>query len=199
MVQATEATGLSELTFNIQGVAPLIQHNGQLKDPCNEWAKSISKITGKRKKTEEDRWAIARLEFLAGLYVNDDGRVILPSDVIEAVILTAAKKRKLGRAFKPAVFVYDDAILEYEGPKDAEKMWDSGKFNFYKDVKIGQSSVMRMRPRFEQWSAQIKVMHYPALIDAEDIVDVVAIGGVEIGFCDWRPKFGRYVVLNGKS
>src|SRR5438128_2426520 len=54
------------------GTTQYAQHNVQLADPDNHWAREIAAITKKRTKTEEDRQAIQRLEFLGGLYVHED-------------------------------------------------------------------------------------------------------------------------------
>ena len=89
-----------DLKFNCIGISPLIMHNGQTADPLNKFARELKQLSGKRKKTDEDYAAMAKIEWMAGLYVNNDGYLIVPSFVIESAIYEGAKKQKLGfRAF----------------------------------------------------------------------------------------------------
>ena len=83
------------IRFRITGVAPLVMHNGQLANPLNPFAKALSRVSGKRKKTEADYEELARIEFLGGLYVGDDGPCI-PGEVIEGALFRAAKKMRRG-------------------------------------------------------------------------------------------------------
>ena len=84
------------LTTRVVGVAPLLMHNGQTADPLNKFAKAMKEIAGKRKKTEADLVELARIEYLAGLYMGPNGPVI-PSVMLEAAITEGAKKAKNGK------------------------------------------------------------------------------------------------------
>ena len=88
------------IDFHIRGVAPLLMHNGQLANPMNKFAKAMKAVTSKRKKTDEDHIELARLEFLGGLYADDQGRAVLPGEVIEGTIVAGAKKTKKGKDAK---------------------------------------------------------------------------------------------------
>ncbi|MEB4734046.1 hypothetical protein OXV40_33915, partial [Burkholderia contaminans] len=56
------------LRLNICGSSPLMMHSDKLANPLAAETKAHRELTGKRKKTDEDHVAIARSEFLAGLY-----------------------------------------------------------------------------------------------------------------------------------
>ena len=101
---------LRQLQVTIQGVSPLLLHNGQTADPTNKFARQLKEVSGKRKKTDEDYAEMSRIEWHAGLYANADQKIILPAVCIVASIIGGAKKSKLGSAFKSAVFVDADAI-----------------------------------------------------------------------------------------
>ena len=44
-------------------------------------------ITSNRKKTDADLDELARLEFMGGLYLNKEGRVIIPAYVMEGCLI----------------------------------------------------------------------------------------------------------------
>lgn len=113
-----------ELT--IKGTSPLIMHNGRLADPLDPFSKEMKRLSGKRKKTDEDMAVMAVMEWCGGLYHSEgdieiaDGMVkwgngiipIVPAALIEACIAEGAKKSKLGKQAKAGVIVNDDVPLK---------------------------------------------------------------------------------------
>lgn len=188
-----------KLTYNLTADAPLIMHNGQTADPLNKWSRAIKQISSKRTKTEADYEELARLEFLAGLYLMADGPV-LPQDVIDAMIVAAAKKVKEGPLAKSACFCDAPAPLIYEGPRDPDALWLDERFRFSKPVRVGMARVMRMRPVFTDWSAQVVLQVETSTVNIARVDEWLRIGGAQIGLCDWRPQHGRFSAtrINGK-
>lgn len=175
-------------------------HNGQLADPQNSVVKAMKQISGKRKKTDADFDELARLEFQGGLYMGKTGP-ILPAHVLEAAIINGAKKSKEGTLAKPAFFVEDSAILEYEGPKDRDNLWENEDFRIVSKVKVGQASIMRTRPIFDKWACEFIVNYDDSLVNQEQVERWIDSCGQQVGFGDWRPRYGRFVVesvTNGK-
>lgn len=187
-----------KVIYNLTADAPLIMHNGQTADPMNKWAKLIKQISSKRSKTETDYEEIARLEFMAGLYMTADGPVF-PQDVIDAMLIGAAKKVKEGPLAKAGCFTDSLARLEYDGPRTADKLWLDERFRFSKAVRIGTGRVMRMRPIFADWSAQVTLQVETSVINVVRVDEWMRIGGTQIGLCDWRPQHGRFTAtrING--
>jgi len=186
---------LQEVKFTIRGVSPLLMHNGQTADPLNKFSKQIKEISGKRKKTDEDYAEMSRIEWHAGLYVDGSGKLVLPSVCVEASIVDGAKKSKLGKAFKSAVFVNDDSPLDI-GRKygKASELWDEDEFRDVRGVRIGQSRVMRTRPIFRNWSAEIVVLYDDEQVNFGDVQRAIEDAGSKVGVGDFRPKFGRFDV-----
>ena len=185
-----------ETTITISGIAPILMHNGQLANPLNPLAKEMKKITSVRTKTDEHHMELQRLEFLAGLYLDDKQRVILPSEVIESALVEGAKKAKLGKAFKAAMSVWDAAVLEYGEQLTPAQLWE--KADTYADVrgvKVGQARVMRTRPRFNSWAATFTVHWAEDQITIEQLRTAIDDAGRQVGLCDYRPKFGRFEVV----
>ena len=90
----------SVIEFKIEGISPLLMHNGQLANPLNPLVKQMKALTGQRKKTDEVHLELSRLEFRAGLYVSSSGAVQIPAELLESCLIEGAKKSKLGKQFK---------------------------------------------------------------------------------------------------
>jgi hypothetical protein len=180
------------------GTSPLILHNGQLKDPLNKWSKLIKEISSKRKKTESDLLEMGRLEFFGGLYMGNgpnNGKIIIPPEMLTAAIKNGAKQNKLGKQFAAGVFVLDEAPLEFpDKDKDVKQLWDSGTYTYRCDVKIGTSSVMRTRPKFDTWSTEFTVTFDTRIVNEKDVVKAAEDAGALSGVGDWRPRYGRFEI-----
>jgi hypothetical protein len=134
---------------------------------------------------------MARLEFYAGLYMGPSGPV-LPSYMIDAVMVAGAKKSKEGQIAKSGVFCTEHATLEYDGPRTAEELWEDERFRFSAIVRVQNARVARMRPRFESWQAIVKLKFEPTTLNVSRIDDWLKVAGSQIGVGDWRPQFGRF-------
>jgi len=172
--------------------APLIMHCGQLADPMCRWTKSLKKISGKRNKTDADHEEMARLEFMGSLYLNADGP-ILPADVVDGIVQTAAKKTREGMTAKSGCFCSEHARLEYAGPREAKELWENENFRFASMVRVQQAHVVRTRPIFRDWSAVVTLNIEDTLVDVETVDGWMRVAGTQIGACDWRPKYGRFL------
>lgn len=181
-------------TVTIKGIAPLIMHNGQLADPLNEMAQALSRLTSKRKKTIDDHKEIGRVEWMGGLYIDEKRRPCLPGEVIEGALVSGAKKFKLGKDAKSGIVVLGNFAVEYDGPKDPDKLWSHGGFLKRAGVKVGTARVIRSRPIFPEWSCKFTIEWDPMVIkDERSLLEIVEAAG-QCGIGDWRPKFGRFEV-----
>lgn len=177
----------------IIGATPLLMHNGLLADPINEITKLMKQVSGKRDKTEADFAELSRLEWYGGLYIQD-GSICLPGEMVEAMMLEASKKKKKGVQAKAGLMVPDSAVLEYPGPKDIDDMWKSGQFIHKIGVRIQRNKVIRTRPIFKEWAANLKIHYLPSLLNKSDVEGFIEVAGQIVGLGDWRPKFGRFEV-----
>jgi len=187
---------MQTLQFRIQGVSPLIMHNGQTADPTNIWSRKMSEITSKRKKVDADYEELARLEWLAGLYLKD-GEPCIPGYVFEASIIGkggGARKERMGKEAAAALWVVKDFPLIYDGVKDPHELWKIEDFRLQVIVKIKTSSVLRTRPIFQEWGANVEINFNSDLLDEETVRRWVEVAGAQSGLMDWRPKYGRFSV-----
>jgi hypothetical protein len=181
------------LRYKLSSSAPLIMHNGQTADPLNKWGRAHKKISSKKIKTDADHEEMARIEFLAGLYLSPDGPII-PSYVVDSMLVKAAQKSKEGPMAKSSAFCPSHARLDYDGPRDADALWADENFRFSKSVRVSQARVMRMRPIFNEWSCIVELSVETTLVNPERVDEWMRVAGTQIGLCDWRPQHGRFTV-----
>lgn len=189
---------MKNLLCTITGAAPLLMHNGRLADRDDPYARQMSEIHSKRKKTDADFEESARLEFLGGLYLNQDDAPCIPGYVFEACIIGkggAARMEREGKTAAASVWVLEDAPLIYDGPSEPEKLWENRKrFALQSLVKVKQNTVKRTRPIFREWSAKLTISFNETLVDEETLKRWVETAGEQVGLMDWRPRFGRFTV-----
>ena len=200
--------GFKQLTFRIRGIAPLILHSGRLSDPLDPASVALSRAVKeqKKRKTDDALVEVSRIEFLGGLYLDEEGAPCIPGEVLEACIRTGAKATKEGKAVQAGLICDGNFALIYQGPKDAEGLWSEGhkdtdelpmagrRFVDRRRVRVGQAAVMRTRPIFREWELQFVANYDPALINKDSVVEFVQAAG-KAGLCDGRPRFGRFEVV----
>jgi len=182
------------LNVKIEGIAPLIMHSVRTANPLDPITKKMKEISGKRSKTEADFTSLARLEWKAGLYVNADNRIIVPDINVERTIWEGAKQDKNGKKFLSSFMVTQSPMLQYTGPNDPEKLIEDGNFWFTVPVVVNRNRVMRTRPIFNDWSLEFECHYNESVLNQSEIETAIRKAGELVGLCDWRPKFGRFMV-----
>ena len=184
-----------QIDFRVTGIAPLLMHNVQLADPTAEITKAIKAVSGKRKKTDSDLEDLARLEWSGSLYVQKN-RVILPGKWIIAALIEGAKKSRMGKQFEYGVFVDDAYELDFpDKDKPIKSLYDSGNGYVFKEiVRVKTDRILRCRPKFDTWGADIRVYYYPDTVNRDSVISAFEIAGYSSGLGDWRPRFGRFTV-----
>lgn len=191
--------GFRAVNVRIEGASPLLMQSATLVNPRHEMTKAMKAITKKKTgKTETDLEELMRIEWFANIYTNGAGRVVLPDDNIEGCIIEGAKKSKSGKDCKAGV--YSDSqdncgfVLEYEGPKDVEKLYEDNRFVDLRAVRVNAARVMRCRPIFRKWACDFRVQFNEDVLSLGDLQDWVNSAGSLCGVGTFRPKFGRFTV-----
>ncbi len=182
------------LPLRLTGVAPLLMHRGGLADPLDDFARALKAVAKRRNKTDQDIEEAARIEFLGGIYVDDDGAPCLTGEMIEACLMAGARRTKQGKSAAAGLLAPGNYRLIYEGPRSAEALWADPAFRHRTPARIGQSRVIRTRPIFRQWACEVGVEFNADLIDRHDVLRWAQVAGLEIGIGDWRPRHGRFAV-----
>ena len=183
-----------ERKFTIEGVAPLLVHNGRLCNPIDPIVREMKQFSGKRNKTESDYESLAKLEFMGSLYLGEHNEPVIPGECIEAMIINAAKKSKKGPSAKAGLICDGNWPIIYDGPKDPEAMWNDGGFADARRVVVQRAAVIRTRPVFRNWKLTFNMHYNPSLVNKSELEDWVSVAGHVIGLGDYRPRFGRFVV-----
>lgn len=197
---------MDQIRFKVTGSIPMMLHNNQMADPLNIYKKASSQLTSKRKKTDSDELAIARIEWEAGLYFDPDGYLCVPGQNLERMLLDAAKKNKNGVKIKEGIRVEENHIRIDVGvpfrrtfipktPQDVpsdelNKLYE--KFFDRRMCKIGKVTVVRTRPRFDKWSFEFTVLFTSDIINEATITETMAVASRQIGFGDYRPRYGLF-------
>lgn len=179
------------MKFRLTSDAALIMHSGRTVDPLDKYSKMMKAISSKRKKTDSDLEELARLEFHAGLYINDDGPVI-PANVVDACIIDAAKKNREGVLAKSGFFTVGSAPLEYDGPRTAAELWQDERFRLSVPVRVQTARVIRTRPIFNEWALTCTVQYEDSVVNAATVAGWFNVAGTLVGLGDWRPRYGRF-------
>lgn len=168
-------------------------HNVQLADPDNYWAKQIAKLTGKRKKTEDDRKEISRLEWLGSLY-QEEGRIIYPTANVRMCFRDTAKATRRGkdivRALNP--IAQSVPLVFKDDDKTADELWSDEK---YRDITLVavRGRTPRTRPRFNPWMVRVEWLLLPNLLDFDAFKDIAKMAGIIEGLGDNRVNsYGRF-------
>ncbi len=183
------------IKLKIVGKRPLLMHSDVCIDPLNKEAKEIKVLTAKRKKTGDDHELIAKLQWQSALYFDEDLGPYLPGINIESCLIEGAKLSRLGTALKRSIEIVDErCALEYDGPRTRQALWDAGFYDA-RSVKVTTSRIMRYRPLFTKWSCNCDVVFNQEMIDRQQVIKSFQDAGAYIGVGDYRPKFGRFSVI----
>lgn len=137
---------------------------------------------------------MARLEWYGALYIAH-GKPCIPGLVMDASLVDAAKKVRKGKQATAGLFSVGEFPLEHGGPEDIDALWEDERFRFSSSVRIQKNRVMRMRPRFPAWEANIEICFDDRQLNENDIREFLSIAGRDVGIMDWRPRFGRFEIL----
>jgi len=175
--------------------SPLVCHNERLADPLDDIVREIKAISKKRNKTDADHEEIARLEFVGGFYLNDNGPC-LPAWNILRCLQDGAKRHKRGLDVPRGIFPLAETVdLSYEGDdiRDPDVMWKEGGYSLRKTVGVQKSRVMRTRPMLREWSAELPIEIDDHIWDVDSLSTMWSDAGKYAGLGEMRPVYGRFV------
>lgn len=191
--------GLSLINMTCTGTHALLMHSERGLDPLDPLVKQMKSLSAQRKKTEDILQQMARTEYELSCYHDAKIGPYIPALVIEATFFEAAKLQKLGKVGKRALSVIESKVpLEYTGPRELKKLIESPEFRDVRGVRVGTAKVMRCRPKFNEWAITFNLAYDAEQLNRDVVVSIARDAGAKIGFCDFRPRFGRFdVEVNG--
>jgi hypothetical protein len=183
---------LRDITVEITGTTGLVMHSVDMANPTNLVVKQIKALTSKRAKdkTDEDQEAIAKLEFLGGLYY-EDGELYVPTWNVIRSFENAGRQWRLGSAVIRALTVTEGRVrLEIDGPHDPEALWQDKRYVWTTLVGVQRNKTLRTRPIFRVWSLRMPFVLDEEVMDFETLERIVQRAGKVEGLGDAR-KLGR--------
>ena len=180
----------------IDGTAPLLHHKDTLLDPMHPLTRQFKELTAKPSpmRTLDDDMNIAHIEWLAGIYHDDELGPYFPGYAIKRAITQAATRHKRGEPLKRGLVVLAHKLpLIYDGPRDLQSLWDEGYRDMAGAVNSGRNAgrVMRCRPCWEDWALNIEFAYDPKECDADTLVAIMEFAQIR-GIGDHRPEFGTF-------
>lgn len=187
---------MAGFTVQVEGISPLIMHSARLADPMDTASRELAKVTARRTKTDDDHTEVARLEFAGSMYHSHEFGPFIPGQNIEACLFRGAVQTKLGSKLRSALLVTHNVNpLIYKGPRDIDALWKDTSFVHRASVKVGTSRVMRTRPVFPDWQLAFEGHLDTEVVSQDAFEGIVATAGQLVGLGDWRPRFGRFKVV----
>jgi hypothetical protein len=191
------------VSIGITGTTKLLMHADTLADPLDPKTKEFKRVSGKRTKTDADHEEMARLEYLAGLYLGTfegkNGVVMvvpaIPYRNVMKCLIEGARITKSGPKIERGLTMTGAEFpLIYDGPTTPEKLYADKNFVSRMSVKVGQARTMRCRPAFTSWALIAEAMIDPEVLSAEELQDIATNAGRFIGLGDYRKGggFGRF-------
>lgn len=184
---------MKQMKFHLEGASPLLMHSDRLIDPLDPIVQKMKRITGKIKKTEDDLTELGKLEFLGGIYHNDEIGPYIPAVNVERMLRDGATMSRMGTKVRQGMSLMEDRVpLIYDGPRTLEELTHDMRFHHRTSVKVQKNRILRVRPWFRDWSASFTLLYDEKLFDAEQVRNIVTTCGDYIGLGDWRPRYGRF-------
>jgi hypothetical protein len=187
---------MKNVNVKLTSIAPMLMHSDRTANPLDQFARELKKISGKRKKTEDDYEEMSKLEFIAGCYY--DKKYFIPAANIEACLIASAKHTKRGTIIKQAIIVPDDASFNFKHEKhDPTKLFEKEKLYVdMRTVKVGTSKVIRTRPIFNEWEVSFQIYIDTDKLNVEELREILENAGKYVGLGDYRPRYGRFQIAS---
>lgn len=187
---------MKSITIKLIGNGPMLMHADTFVDKLNPAAKAHRALTTDKVKKNTDAGCeeIMLSEMRGSLYYREDVGIYLPSVNVQKCLIEAARLRKQGKNIERGVIILDDSKLIYKGPQDPDELAKSPAFRYGKSIVQQRQRIMRYRPIFNQWSADVVIMYQEDVIDRDQIITAAEDAGRLIGIGDWRPRFGRFSI-----
>jgi hypothetical protein len=196
---------METVKVKLTGLGALLMHSNKGANPLSKESKAMKEQSSKRKKTDADYAALARMDWEAGLYMHE-GIVVMPAQNIEKCFLLGARKSKNGKQFESGVFLEDDYCpLDYKGSKirtsnrngvfpDPELDKFFQEHSWAEMVRVSQQQVLRTRPIFYDWSCECTILFDDNVLNKRTLLECASVAGRLVGLCEKRPRLGRFEI-----
>lgn len=168
----------------------------QLPTLMNRLSRELNEEVAKIPKDQRDEWEDKN--YKKKLY-GDENNIVVPSPNILGLMLECAKKyvvpppKGVGKTwtnyFKGSLIVNDVEPLRYSKIKPFGTMVNGNPSNSKKS-----SKVYRVRPAIYDWELTFRFSDAGGRLTKDTLNDMLSNAGLFVGFGDWRPQYGRFMV-----
>lgn len=175
------------LVVEVRGISPLICHRWSEKAKKQMLDKQMKKAAKSKEAKNPER------DYEDSLYRTEDGGYGFPSVAFKAAAIRAGKQLGLVMADLRTWFHVSGELVPIVGePRPREDM-----------VRVQQTSDIRYRGEFPEWSAGIPVELDETKLSVEQLVSLFTGAGFGVGVGEWRPErngqYGRFEVTGVRS
>lgn len=173
---------MKKIQVKIEGVSPLLLHRFLMEEE------------DKKKAVRKDKIYDSVEDANKSLYKDEKIGCYVPSVMVEACIREASKDFKKGKinyktTILSSVFVEEEKIsLNKEIYDEIDK----------RPVVIQRNRIVRSRPRFNKWELSFILCFDENRIEPGILKQILEESGVSRGLGDYRPKFGRFKIIEYK-
>jgi hypothetical protein len=193
---------LSEATFHLEGLTPLLMHNVQMADPLNEYARAVSDLTKRRKSLTPEEFAAekAKYQFTGSLYWNAEVGLHMPGYNVFRCFVEGARMSKNGVTLEQGIVEYtpycaiDPWTEKYD---DADAVFADGHYLTTLVKPTPASTVPSTRPQFTSWALDVTFAYDDSMLDDAMLLASGQAAGRFKGLGDGRLKGygkGRFAV-----
>lgn len=190
-----------EVLIEAIGTKPLLLHNVDLANPLNPWFRKAAELRGIPSKRRTEKWheEMAYTNFMGAFYdIPEIAGIAIPSENLRRSIIGAARISRLGASVTRALSVTTAASeLIFDGPKDPQRLWDSGKFHLTRMIRSGVGNATPTTyPIFKDWAIRVPFDLDESILNARDLRDLAERAGQVEGLGASRKQgYGRYDAL----
>lgn len=182
--------------FKIEEVTPLRTHNGALADKLDPYAMQMAVLSRKRNRTEDEENNLRSLEARGGMYVKD-GKIVLPSGNIKAMIVDAAKTERKGKAVTRFLNMVGDVEFTFDGEQDPDKRIEDETLVDKRIVALNPQTGtkgIRSRPIYNGWTITGSIRFDSSEITMDELERFFERASI-VGLCERHDGFGQFEVV----
>lgn len=187
-------------SVTIKGVSPLMMNNNRSINPSDKFYKLLKPLRkyGSVSYLKSDHnIRFHNLLWQSFLNTNDNDQLIIPQNDMQSCLIKAGKRQRQGDAVKTACFVENDAILEYDGPKELAELQADENFHYKAVFDGGKGPFIRWDcPIFRSWSANFRITYDSSILSSQDFDNLLDTAGRYCGLGMFRPGYGRFEVCS---
>jgi hypothetical protein len=191
---------LKRYELHLKSLSPLVMNCDTLANPLHPTTKKMKEITSLKTKQDEHHLAIAKLQWEASLYYDDEIGVYLSSKMIIGCLRASARKEKKGLHMKALIVdcIPGTPLLPYKD-QTPEKLWATKNkkgeqvYVFTEAVNVQRAKTMRTRPIFPSWEVKFEVLLNTEILSEIELKRIIERAGFEYGFGELRPQLANGV------